>query len=95
MKRSMIIILAMVLTLCLFAGCRRKTMAPTTEPMTMPTTMPTTAPTTAPTTRPTTAPTTMPTVPTEEETIEGGLGDTQETNANENARNRRAMPKGF
>ena len=77
------------------AGCRRKAPAPTTMPTTMPTQAPTTAPSTAPTTRPTTAPTTAPTAPTEDETIEGGLGDTRETTQEDMNKARRMMPRGF
>ena len=94
MKRSAII-LALILTVSMAAGCRRKAPAPTTLPTTLPTHAPTTAPTTEPTTRPTTAPTTAPTTQTEEETIEGGLGDTQETTQGEMGKARRMMPRGF
>ena len=91
MKRSAII-LALILTMSVAAGCRRKAPVPTTLPTTLPTHAPTTAPTTEPTTRPTTVPTT--TQP-EEETIEGGLGDTQETTQGEMGKARRMMPRGF
>lgn len=95
MKRSFIIILTLVLTATVFTGCRRKKVEPTTAPTTMPTTAPTAEPTTAPTTRPTTAPTTQPTTPSENETIEGGLGDTQETVGTDEGKSRRMMPRGF
>lgn len=99
MKRSLIIILALVLTMAVFTGCRRKTAEPTTAPTTMPTTAATTAPTTAsttaPTTRPTTAPTTQPTMPSENETIEGGIDDTQGNNGEDSGKARRMMPRGF
>lgn len=95
MKRSFVIILAFVVAAFVFAGCRRKTVPPTTAPTVMPTTAPTTAPTTRPTTAPTTAPTTMPPAPTEEETIEGGLGDTQETTDDAARRTPHNMPRGF
>ena len=95
MKRSLIIILALVLTMAVFTGCRRKTAEPTTTPTTMPTTAATTAPTTAPTTRPTTAPTTQPTMPSENETIEGGIDDTQGNNSEDSGKARRMMPRGF
>lgn len=54
MKKISIIALVLVLTLCVFTGCRGK------QDMTTPTTLPTVAPTT----RPTTVPTTTPTMPT-------------------------------
>ena len=95
MNRSLIIILTLVLTATVFTGCRRKKVEPTTVPTTVPTTAPTTAPTTPPTTRPTTAPTTQPTTPSEDETIEGGLGDTQETTGEDSGKARRMMPRGF
>ena len=58
MKKISIIALVLVLTLCVFTGCRGK------QDMTTPTTRPTTAPTTRPTPAPTTMPTTTPTMPT-------------------------------
>ena len=63
MKKFFALFLVLVLTVCLFAGCRANpapTTPSTTAPTTRPTTAPTAAPTTAPTTMPTTAPTTMP-----------------------------------
>lgn len=95
MKRSLIIILALVLTTAVFTGCRKKRTEPTTAPTTMPTTAATTAPTTAPTTRPTTAPTTQPTMPSENETIEGGIDDTQGNIGEDSGKARRMMPRGF
>jgi len=98
MKRSAII-LAMILIMSATAGCRKKAPAPTTMPTARPTTAPTQAPTTAPTTEatthPTTAPTTAPTTQPEDETIEGGLGDTQETTQEDMGKARRMMPRGF
>ena len=98
MKRSAII-LALILIMSVSTGCRKKAPAPTTMPTTMPTTAPTQAPTTAPSTeaatQPTTAPTTAPATQPEDETIEGGLGDTQETTQEDMGKARRMMPRGF
>lgn len=100
MKKFCATALILVLTLCLFAGCRSNpapttpsTAAPTTQPTAAPTTRPTTAPTTAPTTMPTTAPTTMPstdmTGPDMDEMIPGAEDTIDPTNgANQESRNR-------
>lgn len=95
MKRSVIIILTLVLTAAVSSGCRRKNMQPTTPATVRPTTEATTAPTTAATTAPTTMPTTVPTAPTERETIEGGIEDTSEPTGGDQGKARRMMPRGF
>ena len=84
MKKYVAMALALVLTMGVLTGCRRKqpemtttaptTVAPTTMPTVAPTTRPTTAPTTAPTTEATTIPTTLPTQPSTDATIEDGNG---------------------
>lgn len=95
MKKYVAMALALVLTLGVLTGCRRKqpemtttaptTMAPTTRPTTAPTTRPTTAPTTAPTTMPTTGTDTMPgmddMIPGPEDTIDPSNGANETTNA--------------
>lgn len=94
MKKYTTLILVLVLTACLFTGCRgRNDMSNATTPTVLPTTAATTAPTTMPT-QATTVPTTQATEPSE--TIDHGNGprdetDTTETTAPE-SRARRAMP---
>lgn len=70
MKKISIIALVLVLTLCVFTGCRGK------QDMTTPTTLPTAAPTTRPTTVPTTTPTMPTTMNTEPMTTDTTPGDT-------------------
>jgi len=95
MKKYVAMALALVLTLGVLTGCRRKqpemtttaptTMAPTTRPTTVPATRPTTSPTTAPTTMPTTGMDTMPgmddMIPGPEDTIDPSNGANETTNA--------------
>ena len=95
MKKYSILALSLVLTACLFAGCRSKKpdMTPTSLPTVAPTTQATTAPTTAPTV-PSTAATTEP-----KETIDHGNGPRDESTATDGSeatggasRSRGAMP---
>lgn len=88
MKKAMILMTLLVLTLCMMAGCGCRNSKPAT---TTPTTMP--AVTTAPTTEAATMPTTMATEPTTEATIPDGNGplSTDSTTATDNT-NARTMP---
>lgn len=95
MKKYTTLALTLVLTACLFTGCRsrRNDMTPTGMPTIMPTTEMTTAPTTMPT-QATTVPTTNATEPSE--TIDHGNGPRDETNATDTtlpeSRGRQAIP---
>lgn len=60
MKKIAALMLVLVLTLCMLAGCRSMSQDETSNPSTQATTAPTAAPTTAPTAAPTTAPTAAP-----------------------------------
>lgn len=95
MKKYTILALVLVLTACLFAGCRSKQndMTPTSMPTILPTTEMTTAPTSAPT-QASTAPSTAATEPSE--TIDHGNGPRDETGSAESSmpenNSRGAMP---
>lgn len=94
MKKYTALTLVLVLTACLFTGCRsRNNMGHTSAPTVMPTTEMTTAPTTMPT-QATTVPTTAATEPSE--TIDHGNGPRDELATTENTtpegRARQAMP---
>ena len=84
MKKFFALFLVLVLTVCLFAGCRANP-APTTPS--------TTAPTTAPTTMPTTAPTTMPSTDMTDPGMDDMIPGTEDTidptnGANQDAKGR-------
>jgi len=68
MKKAMILMTVLVLTLSAMAGCGCRNSKPATTPTTMPTV------TTAPTTESTTVPTTMATEPSTDSTIPDGNG---------------------
>lgn len=72
MKKSFILVSALVLTAALFTGCGCRNSQPAGT--TAPTTMPTTATTSEPTTRETTMPTMETSIPTVGPTIEDGNG---------------------
>lgn len=82
MKKYTAFVLVLVLTACLFTGCRgrQNNMDNTSAPTILPTTEMTTAPTTTPT-HATTVPTTTATTPSE--TIDHGNGPLEETNTTE------------
>lgn len=95
MKKYTTLALVLVLTACLFAGCRSKSndMTPTSMPTILPTTEMTTAPTSVPT-QASTAPSTAATEPSE--TIDHGNGPRDDTSSTETTmpegRGRQAMP---
>ena len=81
MKKTLILLLTIVLIAGMVAGCVQEQSPetiPTTDPMTEPPTEPTTEPTTEPITEPTTEPTEPPTEPTEPpvDIFTAGYGDT-------------------
>lgn len=95
MKKYTILALVLVLTVCLFTGCRsrRNDMTPTSMPTILPTTEMTSAPTTAPT-QASSVPTTAATEASE--TIDHGNGPRDDTASSEatmpESRGRQAIP---